>query len=83
MTGKQQTVMWMGLTLVMANLFFSPMWKTLWNGTILQGAVKNLSSGTAPPNPLGNPGGGGAPWFPYMNTTAPTKPTQNAKALSV
>lgn len=87
MTGKQNAVMWMGLLLVAANLFYSPMWKALWNGTILKGEPKSKSgTGTQPPNGLGNPGGGGPWWMPYMNTTGSgttTPPSPTAAQLSV
>lgn len=78
MTGKQNAVMWMGLILVAANLFLSKEWQALWNGTILMGNNANSQKAKnqlTQPNPLGNPGGGGYWWFPYMNSTSTTPPS--------
>lgn len=78
--------MWMGLLLVLANLITSPMWKTLWNGTILQGSANQKAKNQlTQPNPLGNPGGGGQWWFPYMSSqgsSTTTPPGPSAAQLS-
>lgn len=70
MTGKQQAVMWMALTLVILRLFTSNQWKDIWN-TVLKGSGSSLggSSGggglTIPdpllPGPLGSLPGLGIP----------------------
>ena len=59
MTGKQQAVMWMGLTLIILRLFTTNQWKDIWK-TILKGSGGGSSSsgggGFDPLNPI--PGGG-------------------------
>lgn len=35
MNGKQNAVMWMGLTLILVRLFTTGQWKDIWSGTIL------------------------------------------------
>ena len=75
MNGKQQAVMWMGLTLVLLRLFTTNQWKDIW-ATILKGGGstnKGLKIPGLPPIPTDprNPiPGGGIPGLLGINAPA-------------
>lgn len=53
MNGKQNAVMWMGLTLIVVRLFTTSQWHDIWS-TILKGAGKSSGGPSVipPPGPL-------------------------------
>lgn len=65
MTGKQTTVMWMGLILIMLRLFTTNQWHDIW-AVILQGQTSKGGSNIPllPPPFRRIPGGGTAPEEP-------------------
>lgn len=70
MTGKQQTVMWMGLLLILLRLFSSGQWKAIWK-TVLSGEGSGSGGSNFPllPPPvrsIPDAPGGGAPEAPSV-----------------
>lgn len=53
MTGKQEAVMWLGLTLIVVRLFTTSQWSDIW-ATLLKGATKGGGGPSVipPPGPL-------------------------------
>ncbi len=77
MTGKQQAVMWMGLTLIVLRLFTTSQWKDIW-GTILKGGGGSSSGGGFDfLNPIP---GGGIPGLLGVNDPASTGSTTSGSA---
>ena len=76
MTGKQQAVMWLGLTLILTRLFTTNQWKDIW-ATILKG--NSGSSGVKIPGTniplLGLP--------LISNPTAKAKPKTSSGTISI
>lgn len=82
MNGKQQAVMWMGLTLIALRLFTTSQWKDIWN-TILKGGGGSSSKGGGGFDPLNPIPGGGIPGLifginqPTTNTHTSTPGVMN------
>lgn len=67
MTGKQTTVLWMGLILIILRLFTTGQWHDIWS-VILQGQKSGGGSNIPllPPPFRRIPGGGGVPEEPTV-----------------
>jgi len=79
MNGKQQAVMWMGLTLIILRLFTTSQWKDIW-GTILKGSGGKSSSGGGGFDPLNPIPGGGIPGLIFGINDPNSKPATKGVA---
>lgn len=85
MTGKQEAVMWLGLTLIVVRLFTTSQWHDIW-ATILKGASKGGGGFdiVPPPGPLlpDVPALPELPALPLNNPSTPSAPT-NGGSMSI